>query len=43
MSIITSIQRSIVVTLFTEFFSHKANQTIFIVRHIHNIEIVTEH
>ena len=43
MSVITGIQRSIVVTLFTEFLSHKANQTIFIVRHVHNIEIVTEH
>ena len=43
MSVITGIQRSIVITLFTEFFSHKANQTIFIVWHIHNIKILSEH
>ena len=43
MSIITGIQRSIVITLFTEFLSHKANQTIFIIRYIHNIEIIPEH
>ena len=43
MSVITGIQRSIVITLFTEFLSHKTNQTIFIIRHIHDVEILTEH
>ena len=43
MSVITCIQRSIVITLFTKFLSHKANQPIFIIRHIHNIKIITEH
>ena len=43
MSVITGIQRSIVITLFTEFLGHKTNQTIFIIRYIHNIEIITEH
>ena len=43
MSVITGIQRSIVITLFAESLSHKANQTIFILRYIHNIEIITEH
>ena len=41
MSIITSIQRSIVVTLFTEFFSHKANQTIFIMAPINVLSEVS--
>ena len=43
MSVITGIQRSIIITLFTEFLSHKTNQTIFIIRYIHDVEILTEH
>ena len=43
MSVITGIQRSIVITLFTKFLSHKANQPIFIVRYIHDVEILSEH
>ena len=43
MSVITCIQRSIVITLFTKFLSHKANQPIFIVRYIHDVEILSEH
>ena len=43
MSIITSIQRSIIIALFCKLLSHKANQTIFIVRYIHDVEILPEH
>ena len=43
MSFVTFIQRNIVIPLFAEFFGYKANQAIFIIRHIHNIEILTEH
>ena len=42
-SVIASIQRSIVFTLLFELLSHKANQTIFVIRYIHNVEILTEH
>ena len=43
MPLITSIQRSIVFALLCELLSHKANQTIFIVRYIHDVEILTKH
>ena len=43
MSVITGIQRCIVVTLLRKLLGYKTNQTIFIVRHIHDVKIVTEH
>ena len=43
MSFITSIQRYIVFPLLAKFLSYKTNQTIFIIRHIHDVKILAKH